>query len=61
MTVQLNKQNELVITIPTHAERPSSTGKMNVIASSSGFQTTTVTINGKPVKVSVNALVPLTK
>ena len=46
----------LVITIPVNQNPPaSSTGKTLTVASTHGFQTTPLTIDGKPVKVSLNA------
>lgn len=48
----------LVIRIPVNSNPPpSSSGKTLTVASTHGFQTTPVTIDGKPVKVSLNASV----
>jgi hypothetical protein len=57
MQVEL-KNNKLVITIDVNAKpTPSASGKTLVVASSHGNQQTTVTIDGKPLIVGVNAYV----
>ena len=58
MTVSQDKNN-LVITIPMAAKPSiSSTGKTKVVASSGGFQPTTVTVDGKQVKINLTATIP---
>lgn len=50
--------SELVISIPLEKElRPSSTGKTLIVASTNGFAATDAVIGGKPVSVSVNAII----
>ena len=57
MQVEL-KNNKLVITIDVNAKPiPSASGKTLVVASSHGNQQTTVTIDGKPLIVGVNAYI----
>jgi len=57
MQVEL-KNNKLVITIDVNAKpTPSASGKTLVVASSHGNQQTTVTIDGKPLIVGVNAYI----
>lgn len=51
------KGNTLVIELPIHVE-PSKSGKTMLLASTGGFQGTTSTYQGKPVKISVNACIP---
>jgi len=51
-----DKKN-LVITLPMEKPRASSSGKTLIVASSGGNQATTVQIDGKPVKVGVNAFI----
>jgi len=52
------KNNKLVITIDVNAKpTPSASGKTLVVASSHGNQQTTVTIDGKPLIVGVNAYI----
>jgi hypothetical protein len=51
------KGNELIITIEMQKPTPSASGKTLVIASSHGNQTTTATIDGKPVVVGLNAYI----
>ena len=57
MQVEL-KNNKLIITIDVNAKpTPSASGKTLVVASSHGNQQTTVTIDGKPLIVGVNAYI----
>ena len=52
------KNNKLVITIDVNAKpTPSASGKTLVVAPSHGNQQTTVTIDGKPLIVGVNAYI----
>jgi hypothetical protein len=51
------KGNDLIITIEMQTPTPSTSGKTLVIASSHGNQTTTATIDGKPVVVGLNAYI----
>jgi hypothetical protein len=48
----------LIVTIPVTEGRPSSTGKSYVIASTGGFQGTTLIVSGKPVKINLTAIIP---
>ena len=57
MQVEL-KNNKLVITIDVNVKpTPSASGKTLVVATSHGNQQTTVTIDGKPLIVGVNAYI----
>lgn len=47
----------LTIQIPTQTPTPSASGKTLVIASTRGNITTTATVDGKPVKLGVNAYI----
>ncbi len=47
----------LVITIKLQKPSPSKKGKSLIVATSHGFQATTAVINGKPVTVSLNAVI----
>ncbi len=49
--------NKLTIEIDLKTPRPSSTGKTLVVATSGGNQTTTATVNGKPVVIGLNAYI----
>lgn len=51
------KTNELVIRIPLQTPQPSASGKTLIVATSSGITTTSATINGKPVKIGLNAFI----
>ena len=52
------KDKELIITLPLfNPPRPSSTGKTLVVAGTGGFQASTAVLNGKPISISVNAVV----
>lgn len=55
LTVSI-KNGVMTITLPV-AERPSSSGKSTIVASTGGFQATATQHNGKPIQVSVNAIV----
>ena len=57
MTAEI-KNNQLVITLPLLPQpTPSSSGKSLMVAGTGGFTQTTATVNGKPVNVSVNAII----
>lgn len=58
MTVTIEKK-ELIIRMPIEEPAPSKSGKSNIIASTGGFNKTTAVLNGKPVSVSVNAIIPI--
>ena len=49
------KTKKLVITLDTTEPTLSKGGKMHLVASTGGFQTTPVLINGKPLRIAVNA------
>lgn len=49
--------NELVIRVQLQEPTPSSSGKTLIVASSHGNQTTTATVNGKPIIVGLNAYI----
>lgn len=51
------EKNELVIRIPMQKPTPSSSGKTLVIASTRGNMKTTVTVDGKPVTIGLNAYI----
>lgn len=54
------KGNKLTIVIdcdPT-AKEVSSTGKSRIVATSGGNQATTISVDGKPVRIGVNAYIP---
>jgi hypothetical protein len=51
------ENNELVIRIPMIEPRPSASGKTLVVATTSGNQTTTAMVNGKPVTIGLNAYI----
>lgn len=58
MKAEINKNNELIITIKLNTPpKLSSSGKTYVVASSGGFKGTTAEVDGKCVSVSVNATV----
>ena len=48
----------LVVRVPLIDPRPSQSGKTAIVASTSGFMATSATVNGQPVKVSLNATIP---
>jgi hypothetical protein len=45
----------LVVEIPMSDPRPSSGGKMLLVASTGGFMVSDVKVDGKPIKISLNA------
>lgn len=49
--------NELVIRVQLQEPTPSTSGKTLIVASSHGNQTTTATVNGKPIIVGLNAYI----
>lgn len=53
------KDNNLIITIPCNTTNPptSKTGKSKMVASTNGFIATSALVDGKPVKVSLNAII----
>ncbi len=52
------KNGKLVIEIEVYAQpMPSASGKTLVVASSRGNQTTTATVNGKPIIIGLNAYI----
>jgi len=51
---------QLVIKLELQDPRPSGSGKTLVVASSRGNQTTTATIDGKPIVIGVNAYINAT-
>jgi hypothetical protein len=52
------KDDNLVITIPLNkSPNPSKSGKTLVVATTGGFMATTATVQDKPVKVSLNAII----
>lgn len=54
------KGKKLILEIDLEDERPSASGKTNVVFTSSGFQSTGVKLpNGKEPKCSVNVIVPV--
>jgi len=58
MTTEIDKKaNELVIRIPLETPTPSQSGKTLLVASTRGAITTTAQVDGKPVKVSLNAYI----
>lgn len=59
MNAKIDGKN-LVITIPVNSPlQPSKTGKTLLLASSHGIVPTTLVVEGKPVKIGVNAMVQL--
>lgn len=51
------KNGKLIIELPLQTPTPSKSGKSNIVASTGGFASTTATVNGKPVKIAVNAII----
>jgi hypothetical protein len=51
------KDGNLIITIALTTPTPSATGKTLSVASSHGNQTTTATVDGKPVIIGLNAYI----
>ena len=56
MTAEI-KDGILIISLPMQTPAPSSTGKTLVVASTHGNQKTALEVNGKPVKIGVNAFI----
>ena len=56
MQVQI-KDNNLVITMPLQTPSVSKSGKTLIVATSAGIKATTAEIDGKPIKVGVNAFI----
>ena len=52
------EKDVLVVRIPLTAPTPSSTGKTLLIATTHGGKVSDVTIQGKPVTISLNAFIP---
>jgi len=54
------KGSNLVITIPADLDpKPSKSGKSRMVATTGGFVTTTALVKGKPIKIGLNAVIPL--
>ena len=51
------KNGKLVIELPLQTPTLSKSGKTHIVASTGGFASTTAEINGKIVKISVNAII----
>ena len=51
------KTNELVIRIALQTPALSKTGKSHIVASTGGFRPCTAQVGGKPVKLSINAII----
>jgi hypothetical protein len=51
------ENGKLMISIPISPARPSASGKTMVIATTGGFTTTTVEVEGKPVRINVTATI----
>lgn len=51
------ENGKLIISIPISPARPSASGKTMVIATTGGFTTTTVEVEGKPVRINVTATI----
>ncbi len=52
------KNGKLIIELPLHpTPKDSKTGKSKIVAGTGGFATTTAVDNGKPVRISVNAII----
>lgn len=49
--------NNLVITIPMQAPRPSASGKTLVVATTGGNKATSAIVDGKPITIGVNAYI----
>lgn len=52
------KDNQIIITLPLQQSQLSKSGKTYIVAGTGGFTKTTATIDGKPVSISVNAIIP---
>ena len=51
------KGNELILTLPIGKPTPSGSGKSLTVATTSGIVQTSVMVDGKPLKVGVNAFI----
>ncbi len=51
------KDGNLIITLPLEDPTPSASGKTLVVASTHGNMKTSVTVEGKPVTIGVNAYI----
>lgn len=51
------KGKTLVLTIPLQKPTPSKSGKSMIVASTGGFTSTTAIVDGKPVRIAVNAII----
>jgi hypothetical protein len=59
VTVKIDeKRNLMMIELPMQPPTQSTSGKTLLIASTRGFASTTATLNGKPVSISINATIP---
>jgi hypothetical protein len=56
MSAKIEGKN-LVLTIPLQKAALSKSGKSQIVASTGGFTPTTATVDGKSVRVSVNAII----
>lgn len=56
MTATIEK-NELVLRLPVQKPTPSASGKSMTVATTRGIIQTTVMIEGKPLRVGVNAFI----
>jgi len=56
MTAEI-KDGKLVITLPVQKPYPSKSGKTLVIATTNGFMSDKAAVDGKTVKISVNAII----
>jgi hypothetical protein len=61
MATVTREKDELVIRVPLQPPAPSSTGKTLTVASTQGYMPTGVLLDGRVVKVSVNAYVQAPK
>jgi hypothetical protein len=57
MNAVIDKNNNLVVTIPLGTPRPSSSGKNLVVASTGGPWKSTATVGGKPITIGLNAYI----
>jgi len=51
------KNNVLMIEIPLSTPRPSGSGKTLIVATSNGIVTTDAKVNGKAIKIGLNAFI----
>ena len=58
MNVSIKGKN-LLIEIPLQEPQASKTGKTLVIASTRGLMRTNATLNGQPITIGVNAIIPI--